>query len=247
MRGVERAQLGALLWRALGFSLLVCAAALLLISASLAGESASAKIAALPSARPLPATGSARPTPAAVEFCHRVPTECSIDLSEPASVKLTRETWKTIEAVNRAVNASVTRISDHDHWGIPDRWDLAEDGYGDCEDIQLLKRKLLVERGLPHRALRMTVVIDPVGDAHAVLMVRTDRGDFILDNKTDVVLPWNQTRYVFSKREGQDGTAWLSLGGVVAPVVTAKDIRPHYRTSTAALMAIAPPHRRHGR
>jgi predicted transglutaminase-like cysteine proteinase len=41
------------------------------------------------------------------------------------------------------VNASVTPLSDQDHWGIPDRWDLPNDGYGDCEDIQLLKRKLL--------------------------------------------------------------------------------------------------------
>ena len=29
----------------------------------------------------------------------------------------------------------------------------------------------------------MTVVIDEQGEGHAVLMVRTDRGDFILDNK----------------------------------------------------------------
>ena len=51
----------------------------------------------------------------------------------------------------------------------------------------------------------MTVVIDEKGEGHAVMMVRTDRGDFILDNKPNGVLPWHQTGYTFIKREGQHG------------------------------------------
>jgi predicted transglutaminase-like cysteine proteinase len=39
-------------------------------------------------------------------------------------------------------------------------------------------------------------------------MVRTDRGDLILDNKTNAVLPWRQTGYDFVKREG-DGPDWV--------------------------------------
>jgi predicted transglutaminase-like cysteine proteinase len=245
MRGVERAELGSLVWRAFAFLLLVCAAALVLLTAAFAAENASTKIGvlpALPAAARLPATATAKPTPARVEFCQRHPAECSIDLSEPATIKLNRETWSTIRAVNRRVNASITPISDQDHWGVPDRWDLAEDGYGDCEDIQLVKRKLLAERGLPRRAMRMTVVIDYQGDGHAVLMLRTDRGDFILDNKTDAVLPWDKTRYLFSKREGQASSAWVSLGGVAPPVMTAQEIA-RYRSSTAALVTLAAPQR----
>jgi len=68
----------------------------------------------------------------------------------------------------------------------------------------------------------MTVVIDDIGEGHAVMMVRTDRGDFILDNKRNAVLPWNQTGYTYVKREGDAGIAWASLGGVVtSPVTTA--------------------------
>ena len=68
----------------------------------------------------------------------------------------------------------------------------------------------------------MTVVIDELGEGHAVLMVRTDRGDYILDNKTSAVLPWDQTGYVFVKRESQDAVAWVSLGGRTAsPTTTA--------------------------
>ncbi len=102
-----------------------------------------------------------------------------------------------------------------------DRWDFAEDGYGDCEDYQLVKRKLLVEAGFPRRALRMTVVIDELGEGHAVLMVRTDRGDYILDNKTDAVLPWHKTGYTYIKREGNSGTASASFGRQASPVMTA--------------------------
>ena len=41
------------------------------------------------------------------------------------------------------------------------------------------------------------VVIDGRGDGHAVLMIRTDRGDFVLDNKRNAILPWSQTGYVY--------------------------------------------------
>ena len=221
MRGVQRAELGSLVWRALGLGLLVYAVGLVLLSAAFGAESASTRVSALPTGRELPATATAKPTPAWVEFCKRLPAECSIDLSEPAMIRLTRETWNTIRAVNRRVNASVIPLLDEEHWGVTDQWDLPGDGYGDCEDIQLLKRKLLSERGLPRRAMRMTVVIDDQGDGHAVLMLRTDRGDFILDNKTDAILPWDRTSYVFSKREGHDNTAWVSLGGAASPAVTA--------------------------
>lgn len=165
--------------------------------------------------------GEARPVLAWVKFCERYPQECTFGSAEPALIALTPRLWQTIVGVNRKVNATVEPMTDLDHWGVPDRWDLAEDGIGDCEDFQLLKRKLLAEAGLPRRAMRMTVVIDEKGEGHAVLMIRTDRGDYILDNKTNAILPWHRTGYVFVKREGQTGSAWVSLGGATTPVMTA--------------------------
>jgi predicted transglutaminase-like cysteine proteinase len=111
--------------------------------------------------------------------------------------------------------------SDMAHWGVEDRWDYPDDGFGDCEDYQLLKRRLLVQAGLPRRAMRMTVVIDHEGTGHAVMIARTDRGDFVLDNKRDAVLPWTETGYIFIKQEGADGLAWAWLGGRTSPVATA--------------------------
>ena len=179
-------------------------------------------LASLPaSAGPALSSGVTRPVPAWNRFCEQNPAECSVDRSEPDTIKLTAKIWQQIVAVNVEVNKGVRPLTDEDHWGIPDVWGYPTDGQGDCEDYQLQKRKLLVEQGLPRRAMRMTVVIDERGDGHAVLMIRTDRGDFILDNKLQSVLPWHRTGYIYIKREGQDGPAWTSLGGAMSPVTTA--------------------------
>jgi predicted transglutaminase-like cysteine proteinase len=166
--------------------------------------------------------GTAKPTAGWIHFCETYPAECAVDPAEPAVITLTAKIWQTLVRVNRQVNAAIKPLSDEDHWGVEDRWDFAEDGYGDCEDYQLLKRKFLVSAGLPRRALRMTVVVDENGQGHAVMMVRTDRGEFILDNKRNAVLPWSQTGYTYVKREGDAGMAWASLGGAVSsPIATA--------------------------
>ena len=167
------------------------------------------------------ASGEARPLAAWVEFCQRMPAECAVDPSEPSVVRLTARTWNAMVAVNARVNGSLRAVTDDEHWGIADRWDLPTDGAGDCEDFQLLKRRLLVQEGLPRRAMRMTVVIDGRGDGHAVLMIRTDRGDLILDNKTNAIRPWFETGYVFVKRESQDHVSWVSLGRATSPTSTA--------------------------
>jgi len=136
-------------------------------------------------------------------------------------ISLTPHIWRTLATINERVNTTIKPLSDQEHWGVVDRWDYPDDGYGDCEDIQLLKRKLLIEVGLPRRALRMTVVLDEVRAGHAVLMVRTDRGEFILDNQRSSVLPWNDTGYEFIKREGAEGHSWVTLSPHPAPIVTA--------------------------
>ncbi|SFG94336.1 transglutaminase-like cysteine peptidase [Methylobacterium gossipiicola] len=185
-------------------------------------QTAQTTLAALPAPATLASpVGPARPIAAWSTFCDRYPAECAVNANEAARIVLTPATWNLIVSVNNRVNTRIKPVTDLDHWGSADRWDLAEDGSGDCEDFQLLKRKLLAESGLPRRAMRMTVVIDEKGEGHAVLTLITDRGDFILDNKTSHVLPWHRTGYVFIKREGTDAVAWVSLGGVTSPTTTA--------------------------
>jgi predicted transglutaminase-like cysteine proteinase len=171
--------------------------------------------------QPVTRVGTAKPILGWARFCEQNPAECTVDASEPAAIEFTAKDWQTLNRINQQVNAGIKAKTDKDHWGVEDIWDFAEDGYGDCEDYQLFKRKRLVEAGFPRRALRMTVVIDEEGAGHAVMMVRTTRGDFILDNKRNAILPWHKTGYVYIKREGDEGSAWASLGGRTSPTVTA--------------------------
>ncbi len=174
------------------------------------------------------ADGGAQPTAAWSEFCERFSAECAINPAEPATVKLDKRVWQVIVATNKHVNTNVKPQEDIDHWGVIDRWDYPDDGYGDCEDYQILKRRLLVQAGLPRRALRMVVVLDELGQGHAVMAVRTDQGDFILDNKREAVLPWHQTGYVYIKSEGDQSLAWVMLGNqiVVTSAVSRQSGRP---------------------
>ena len=190
-----------------------------LVFAPEAGAQTLASLPSVPSA--ITSGASARPIAAWVDFCQSYAAECAVNTAEAAQINLTTAIWATIVSVNRRVNKSLRAVTDMDHLHVADRWDLAEDGAGDCEDFQLLKRKLLAEAGLPRRAMRMTVVIDEKGEGHAVLTLVTDRGDIILDNKTSTVLPWRQTGYTFIKRESQDTVGWVSLGRSVSPVTTA--------------------------
>jgi predicted transglutaminase-like cysteine proteinase len=150
-----------------------------------------------------------------------MPSECVVDGSEPLFVVLTAERLAPLREVTEQVNRAIVSTTDRAHWGVDDRWDYPDDGRGDCEDIRLLKRKRLAEKGLPRRAMRMTVVLDQDGAGHAVLMVRTTSGDLILDNETSTVLPWRETGYRFVKRKGQDVPNWVGLWEPLAPAALA--------------------------
>jgi predicted transglutaminase-like cysteine proteinase len=94
-------------------------------------------------------------------------------------------------------------MTDMDHWGVLERWNYPDDGYGDCEDYVLLKRRLLIQLGWPREALLVTVVLDNEDVGHAVLTVATDKGDLVLDNKKEDILLWSMTGYRFVKRQSQ--------------------------------------------
>jgi predicted transglutaminase-like cysteine proteinase len=154
-----------------------------------------------------------RPPAGWVQFCVEYDPECKTNPLVPRDVVLSTRTWKELERINHFVNTRVTPMTDMDHWGVVERWNYPDDGYGDCEDYALQKRKMLMQAGWPRQALLMTVVRDRNGDGHAVLTVKTDKGEFILDNEVDEILPWSDTGYHFVKRQSQsDPNVWVSLG-----------------------------------
>jgi predicted transglutaminase-like cysteine proteinase len=154
-----------------------------------------------------------RPPIGWVEFCVEYDPECKTKPSAPRDVVLSTQAWKDLQRIDLWVNTNIKPMTDMDHWGVVERWNYPDDGYGDCEDYVLQKRKMLMQAGWPREALLITVVRDQHGDGHAILTVKTDKGEFILDNQTDNILPWTDTGYRFVKRQSQsDPNVWVSLG-----------------------------------
>ena len=154
-----------------------------------------------------------RPPIGWIQFCEERPWECKAEATEPRDVQLTKAAFKELERVNRYVNDHVKPMTDLEHYGVIEKWTYPEDGYGDCEDYVLLKRRMLMQLGWPRGALLITVVRDKKGDGHAVLTVRSDKGEFILDNQEAEILPWSDTGYRYVKRQSQsDPNVWVSLG-----------------------------------
>ena len=148
-----------------------------------------------------------------VDFCARYQGECAGQRLSALDVNLTPKAMSELVKVNKWVNAHVEATSDMDHWGVADRWDYPSDGKGDCEDYALLKRKMLIDAGFPRQAVLMTVVKDENQEGHAILTVKTNKGEFALDNLNDEVKPWTATGYRFVKRQSQeDPNVWVQLG-----------------------------------
>jgi predicted transglutaminase-like cysteine proteinase len=157
--------------------------------------------------------GGARAPIGWIDFCRENAAECATRSSAPRDVVLNRQTWREIVRINRQVNDQIEPVTDSDQFGVTERWTYPTTGKGDCEDYVLLKRRLLIEAGFPREALLITVVRDKVGDGHAVLTVRTSKGEFVLDNQETEVLPWQETGYRYIKRQSQaDPNAWVALG-----------------------------------
>ena len=148
-----------------------------------------------------------------VEFCTRQPGACIGPMTAPREVAFSRKALNDLGRVNKWVNETINPMSDLEHWGTIEHWSYPDDGYGDCEDYVLLKRRILIQSSWPSEALLVTVVRDKNGQGHAVLTVITDKGDYVLDNQTNDILLWSNTGYRFVKRQSQsDPNIWVALG-----------------------------------
>ena len=146
------------------------------------------------------------------DFCRVNPDECSVRMRSRAPLVLSDAMRETIFVINAAVNAAVRPMSDFDIYGKDEVWAYPDQGVGDCEDYVLEKRRQLAAAGIPLSNLLITVVRKPDGEGHAVLTVRTDRGDMILDNLNDEIRPWYETGYRYLKRQSSEHTGrWVTL------------------------------------
>jgi predicted transglutaminase-like cysteine proteinase len=179
---------------------------------------AAASLAAL--AGPASARGAAQPVFAPsdvpvgwVQFCQERPGDCSVQGRSNEVVTLTPERAAELAAVNQRINRTLKPVPDMEHYGVAQRWTIPTDGMGSCHHYMLMKRQALQQLGWPQSALLVTVVLTKTGIGHAVLTVRTNRGDLVLDNLDGRILPWNRTGYRYLMRQSQTSpNSFVSLG-----------------------------------
>lgn len=159
------------------------------------------------------------------EFCKANPKLCSIRSRDNGPARMTDGLWRALRSINGSVNRAVRPMNDSDIYGKTEVWAFPTDHVGDCEDYVLEKQRELSDAGISLSNLLITVVRKPDGEGHAVLTVRTDRGDVILDNLTDDIRAWNDTGYRFLKRQSSVDTGrWVSVrGGSKTPTVASVD------------------------
>lgn len=145
------------------------------------------------------------------EFCQFHRSECGPNQKVVAAVELDQAKWDQLIAVNNALNTGITPETDEQLYRTAEFWTYPN-GYGDCEDYALAKRRTLIEDGWPPSTLLLAVARQQNGEGHAVLMVRTDRGDLILDNQDALVRLWTDTPYQYLKRQSQaDAGKWVDI------------------------------------
>ena len=170
----------------------------------------------------LPVSHITQPPVGWIDFCARQPDECGGPAIRLREFIITSKRWNDLAYVNKLVNATIKPLADSKHWGVAERWSYPDDGYGDCEDYVLLKRRLLIQSGWPRESLLITIVRDKKGEGHAVLTLTSDKGDYILDNQNDHIVLWWETGYRFIKRQSSsDPNVWVSLGNPRPVVATA--------------------------
>lgn len=144
-------------------------------------------------------------------FCRTHRGECAIRARSLEPERMTIALRQRLAEINAQVNRSIRPLSDTAQFGSREVWSYPV-AAGDCEDYALLKRRMLHKAGIPLSNLLMTLVRKPDGEGHAVLTVRTDQGDFVLDNRRERILRWDRTGYRFVKRQAVANTGdWVSI------------------------------------
>ncbi|NBB66094.1 hypothetical protein GVN18_43290 [Pseudomonas sp. ODNR1LW] len=137
-------------------------------------------------------------------------------IKAPPIITLSDMDWKAISDINRQVNRQIRSGSDERVYGVGDYWAVptGDRARGDCEDFVLAKRRALMHAGYPVEALSIAVVETRWGEVHAVLLVATDRGDFVLDNLTGRISRWDEVNYKWRERQAPGKTfEWVRMAG----------------------------------
>ena len=151
----------------------------------------------------MPMGAHVMPPLAFLQYCLRYYDECSNKNPAEAKIAMSARLKRDMEEVQEFVNAAIKPMSDMDNAGVADSWGYPNNGYGDCEDYTVLKKRLLIARGWSKNALLLTTAITEKGEAHVVLTVATSEGDYVLDNRMAKVQAWENLPYPWLARQSQ--------------------------------------------
>ena len=121
--------------------------------------------------------------------------------------EMSRSAIFTFQLVDLAIRPTAKTYGSN----LDDGWTIAPVS-GDCNDYAVTKRHELIESGLPSRALRLAVVKTGSGIGHLVLVIKTTRGDLVLDNLTEAIRPWQRSGYHWLKiQSSADAKYWYEV------------------------------------
>lgn len=134
-------------------------------------------------------------------FCARFASECRA--SRITSTAFSDELSTMLQRVNAHVNKTIRPMPRP-----PAGWTVNPVA-GDCNDYALTKRSMLIGMGIPAGALRIGITKTWRGESHAVLIVKTDAGDIVLDNLSARVKTLRETGYRISMLSSANPRKWI--------------------------------------
>ena len=148
----------------------------------------------------------AKTPPGAENLCRNHPWACSS--AAKGRIAAATDILENARAVNREVNSRIRQRSDRSQYGVEEKWSLPVSA-GDCEDLALLKKKMLIERGVAPGKLRLAQVMKRGVPSHVVLLVEVAADqEYVLDSLSGSVQSRASSSYVFLKE--QNGARWES-------------------------------------
>jgi predicted transglutaminase-like cysteine proteinase len=178
------------------------------------------------------------------ELCVGHPDECRAShgwmgqWSYQFGMHLDAARMKQLIAVNASVNHSIRQRTDRALYHVTDRW-VVNPKAGDCEDYALTKKARLIADGWPSSALLVALAKTRAGQDHAVLVVRTDRGDLVLDSLRSTIRGWTPSLYRWrSVQSPTDTWAWFTIDKAPKPVVASALGEPSLRRDLSTAVVV---------
>lgn len=149
-------------------------------------------------------TQAAKPPLGMQLFCLNYASNCRADTVD--QVAMSDRLMGMMIQVNSRVNGSMRYKAET---GMIDDWKIGG-RTGDCEDYALTKRAQLISKGVPAGALRIATTKTRRGEPHAILVVRTSKGDFVLDNLSAEVKTRRAAGYRLQQMSTSNPLVWTT-------------------------------------